>query len=511
MTRTCATCGRTWGRRAAFCGACGDLLDTSLAARPDDLAPAGWWHRPAVAGALAVAGVVGVVAAVPAVSIGGPPPVDGEVGMPSVDELQAAPGALAAPRRAVAPPALTCSGPEDPSDCVLWSRALAPPLEAGSSSQSWVVAKGDRVVVATDEHLEGVDADTGTRLWRVARAPEAFPLGVGREVLVLGDDQVLEVVDLDDGTRLWSTRTNTIDSLMGSPAFLPRASGDELVVTGPPSSLDGPGVAARDARDGTVRWTWRGPRDGGGLYVRTLDDDRLLVGFSGSRSGFVVLDARTGAELHRVTEDVGAWIIDVVGDVAVTLHDRNRPSRSRGGDPGGFLRGIDITSDDTVWEQPVRALDTGIQLVSNLALVPTARHLTAIDVRTGEIVWEVSTERTEQVAGTHLWGRRTAEVTTPDVVVTFLHGDTAVQARDPRTASLVWRRELPATVQYAAMTRDEVVVVTDDGFHVLDATTGEDRRVWSVRPIPMVERDPLVLYDPQSGHVVRLADAAPSP
>lgn len=494
MTRTCDSCGRAWPSAAAFCGVCGALLDPSVAARPDPVTgrTSALRHavaRPAVGWAAAIAVVLLAVVAVPRLTVERTQPVDGEIGVPEDDELQAAPAA--APPRSRAPaPEVTCSLDDAPVPCVRWSRPLLPPEDPELGWGAWPSVVGDHLLLSAPDGIEGIDPVEGTRRWRTPMTEIAHPVDADEDVAVIGSNGEVALFDLDTGTPLWTTQA------------VPMAWGDvlaeELVVL-----ADTPGaLVGHDRGDGTPRWRWQAPwQDGFGL--RDLDDGRLLV-TSGSNRGMAVLDVGTGEELAITDADVG-WLVGLAGDVAVTAQTSPRHRPGRAGDPGATLVGTDVDDLAVRWEQEVPSSDVSFGLVGGVVLAPSARLLTALDTATGQVAWELALPPAADIAAHADGWFPGLGAAPPDVVVVLDPAGDTVRGHDPATGALRWERATRATPAHAVVGGRDVVVHSPGSVEVLDAATGRHRvRIQAPADASLLALDPAVVAHPASGHLVGL-------
>lgn len=500
VTRTCGTCGRSWSAPAAFCGTCGALLDDGLATTRTPGPSAARRRHPVVAGGVVALAVVAVVAAVPSLSIDRTPPVDGTIGVPAPDDLQAAPADTTV-RRPVEAPEVVCLRDDVAVDCVAWSRALASPPSGRDEFGAWVLPVGDRVLVVTEDRVEAVDAADGTRLWQRDTAGEGglYPVGVvGHDGLVLAGGNHTAVVDLRDGGERWVVDTGVAAWGMGADA-------DLVLVQAPGRS--GVSVVAHDAADGHRRWAWDAPWVD--VHVaRPPGSDRIVV-VSSAGDGLAVLDRATGRELARSEDMADTWLVGVLDDVAVVATSPATPPASApdlAGDGGATLRGIDLAGGAQRWEHDVPASNRGFDLAGGLVVAPSTGQLTAIDARTGQVVWEVPTQAPEFSAshGT-LWSASAAATGEPvHTLVTVEPSQSVLRGRDPTTGAVRWERETRDGIHHASVDGDRLLVFAVQGTSVHDAATGAP--VVQVRTSngSPVGADPFLLYHHGSGYVTRI-------
>lgn len=498
MTQTCETCGRSWGDRAMFCGACGDLLDRPLPSRGGTGRDRStWWRRPVVTGGLAVLVLAGVVAAVPTLSIERTDPIeDTSIDMPDADELQGAPSGTRA-RRSAAPPDLSCTRDEVEVDCVAWSRGLVDPMGTGASGrQAWPVVSGDRVLLISADEVEAVDVNSGTRLWRIDTPEDLYPVGATEDRLVLLGPET-RVLDADTGETQWSVSTFG-RQVYGAVAH------DDVVYTGTESDAAEWGLTARDAQSGEIRWTW--PTDWSNMRVERLDADRLLVV---SERGVAILDPSTGEQRSMADWQPGGWTVGLVGNTIVTALDTGvAPTEpNRAGDPGAILTGTDIVDGSIQWERQVRSSEGWFELVADTVITSSSRHLTATDAATGEVAWEIETTSSEQVAPARSmgpWFPAMDGERDHDIVVTLAQRERMLRGRDAATGALRWERDLQAQPWHGFVRGDMAVVQTNGGVDIVDTATGQERLHIDSPDVEVVGVDPLIVFHAVSGHAARV-------
>lgn len=503
VTQTCETCGRSWGDRAMFCGACGALLNRPLPSRGDHASStsSAWWRRPLVVGGVVAAALVGVVAAVPTLSIERQDPVDTSIDVPDSDDLQAAP-ADATLRPHVDPPEITCSQLGIEYDCIVWSRQVIQPRDSrGDGGPTWAFAASRGVVVADDQRVDLIDVADGARLWSIDTPSHGFPRGLGDEFMVFSDPGTTRVIDLADGQTRWtfdgggSVGSDWIDG--------------EVIYTGATGPTDAPGVTARDVDDGTDLWTWETAWED--VSLQHLAADRLLA-TSYNTGESAILDASSGREVARVGGLLNDWVLGVADGVAVTVQvlDHGEPSDANpAGDGGAVLAGVDVETGTVRWEQEVRASQASFGMHDGLVLAPSARHLTALDTATGETVWEVPTASSEVVAdhgGWRPWRPPSLDDSPPpEHVLTVDQRNGLLRARAPQSGEQVWQRPLTGQPWHASVVgEDEVVVFGGEHLHVLHASTGQEVLRLDAREQQFVQFDPLIVFDHRSGYLTRV-------
>lgn len=455
---------------------------------------------------MVAAALVAVVAAVPTLSIERQDPVDTSIDVPDSDDLQAAP-ADATVRPHVDPPEITCSEQDVEYDCIVWSRQLASPPPPQSGAPTWAFGVHQGVVIADTDRLELVDVADGARVWSIDAPPDGFPRGVSEEVAVFSGPGTTRVIDLEDGHTRWTFETTGSVS-----SDTPHG---DVIYTATQAGSSPPGVAARGIEDGTVRWTWETEwRD---LYIQHLATDRLLA-ISHASGHAAILDAATGHEVARLDEFTADWVLGVADGVAVTVRvlDHGEPSDGNpAGDGGAILTGLDVETGAPLWEQEARASQASFGVHEGLVLAPSARHLTALDAATGELVWEVPTSSSEVVAthrGGGPWGASSPDVRSlVEHVLTIDQRQGMLRARAPDSGEVVWDRPVAGQPWHASVMGDEVVVFGPEHLHVLTASTGEERVQMSADNHQFVGLDPLIVFDHRSGYLTRVDVPARAP
>lgn len=501
MSRTCESCGRSWRGSASFCGACGDLLPDAMAATTVRSPSTGSARRgPVLAVALGVV-VLAAAAAVPSLTIERTPPVTGEVGVPETDELQAAPAGTTI-RRAVPGPEVSCSRDGETFDCVVWERDLGGPPDP-QGEQLWPTASGDHILLVGPDGIEGIDARTGTRRWRVEeQTHHPFPRGVGETVVAIEGqpDDELRVIDLATGDVRWRA-SGFHGTVQGELVH------GDLVLTG--SDGGDPAVVARDLDDGTERWRWSNPWPW--VQATSVREDRLVLSPASDDDGLAIVDPRTGTEIATSTARVSWWIRGAVDDTIV-LAEPLEPDASSGGDlagdGGAVLRGVSLEDGTVRWERRVRAGHVQFGMAAGVVLAPSTGRILAIEVSTGEVAWQAAVDAVHELAyhgpagfdGSPDWSRL------PPVVVTVDRSAGLLRALDATTGAPQWDRPIDGAIQHVAVSPDVVWVGLDDGFLILDPATGRERvRVHGTQQqVQPFSLEPLLLFHHESGTVLRL-------
>lgn len=501
MVRTCGTCGRSWGRAARFCGTCGDLLvvgdtlgRTERTRGPRRLP----WVRPLIAVAMA-GGLLAVAAATRVDSEPDRlPGADAAIDLPDAEDVPPVPRAQR-PRPRPDPPEIACTRDGEPVDCVTWTRALLPAPSPDGSDSGWVHAAGDVLIATMPEAIEGVDAITGTRLWR-REARHTHILATGADAVLLEDQQgQLTYVEARSGEPRWQVRARA--TIWGDVIV------DDVVVTG--SDLAGE-VIGRSTSTGEAVWRWS--RTGGGAEggnVHQLGDGLLLV--SMNDGSVVVLDRRTGQEVSRVHERDTGWTVGVADEVVLMLDEP--PEWGMFAPPMNVhgpvtLRGVSVLDGSLLWEQehPL-SLEQGPVMLGEVLLLPADDLLTALDVSSGTVLWEWRTEEVEQPAAAWQFPPATALSPPGDALVTFT--GRGVRARDLRTGTPRWEWTAPPGTapslrpHWVTLGTSGAVLHHSSGITLLDLVSGEELVTITGAGEPISD-DPLLLLDWPTGHVTRI-------
>lgn len=498
MSRTCVDCGSSWDGRATFCGRCGSLLDEGIGAHADR--DGGARRRRPWVGALAVAVVVGgAVAAVPRLSIERTPPVDGEIGVPEEDDLNAAPASARTRDLAAPPPEITCTVDGTPVACVRWSRTVLPP-EGFERGGGWFAPAGDaHLLAASSEGFAIHDAATGTRLWQDDGLADSHPLDVSDGGVLLDGPAGTTYRDLDDGTVVWETPSGS--------GFLGGVVVDDVAVLGEHTPDGDTVLRGRDLRDGAVVWEAELP---GALHVvgELPGGQALLEGVDG-RPRHVVLDAVTGEVVSQFEAPRG-WVAGVVDGIALhvsepTGGDPSGPNLA--GDGGATLTAIRLDDATVVWTQALRSAQWPVSITAGTALAPSTDHVAALEVATGRVRWELDLRASVEL-GHHgsgaWWGPGPGSEDWATVAVTYDQVGETVRAHDLGTGEVVWDRIVDGPIQHVFATGEVVLVDQRDGFTLLEPATGDEILSVALDGGHLSNWDPLTVIHPPSGQAALL-------
>lgn len=231
---------------------------------------------------------------------------------------------------------------------------------------------------------------------------------------------------------------------------------DDVVLIEESGPMNASGSASRqtiafDAADGSERWrrstgetfTPSGPIDGQGIVVLADQDAGALVG----------VDVLTGEEKWRVESSeaplANSPTVAVVWNVAGP------------GTPSGF-RGIDRLTGDELWVSDIQLLDqSGNQVARSPAavldeviVVPTGATVTAIDMRTGAMLWQARQLYDPDAADGTIVGAHGSNGPTTSIMV---------KAIDAASGQELWTA--PGSPSYGDLLAvgDGVIVVMDAG------------------------------------------------
>jgi outer membrane protein assembly factor BamB len=201
---------------------------------------------------------------------------------------------------------------------------------------------------------------------------------------------------------------------------------DDIVLIEENGPIDASGsrsqhTIAFNAADGSERWrrstgdtfTPSGPFDGRGIVVLADQDEHALVG----------VDATTGEEKWRVESSAAPLANSPT--VAVVW---NEDEHVGGPLDTSKLRGIDRVTGDELWVSDTLLLDqSGNQVAKSPAAVlgeviavPTGATLTALDMRTGAILWQAPQLDDPDAADGTIVGARRSNGPTNQITVTAI-------------------------------------------------------------------------------------------
>lgn len=493
MTADCPTCDRTWDATAAFCGACGERLDTGLLQPTRPPRPGGErrTRHPVLWSALGLVLVTAMAVTVPVVTIDRDTAVSGEVGVPDTDRV---PTRAPTPRRRQATPApaptVQCHGPGgEAADCVRWVQDVGAVAAAATEGVFGATVHRGIALNYAGGTVTAVNVATGTRHWtRTFAAPLQMAAADGDALLVAAGGRAM-LLSLTTGEQRWEVHTSDRlygDILTGTLALTVRR----------PSESGTPELVARNRDDGGVRWTWTATSD---EPLMVSAHGPLLVSQPDTQTVTAVA-ATTGEELwqrpgtlrHDASPDGVAVLYE-----PIPTSEQPPPERS-----GVRITVVDVDDGTVSWQRTFRGL---VEFADDarLMIVTSERRLRAHDVRTGALVWDVRTDERETPARETNWA---TEGTPADVLVTVSPGG-LLRGRDLRDGRIRWRRAATSGGDSRAIVDGQVMQVRNGPVTQLrDTRTGDLLLTYRGDEWLLdVDLDAGLYLSPRSGRMLRLA------
>ena len=489
MNLTCPECGRPWGGRATYCGACGAALTTSS---PTNDTTARWSRsagpgRPApsvLAGVSAVL-VAGIVVWAVAAGRGPSPAVEeastepGTVDLPSPGVGTAVPaGSADLPLDLVA----TCPAARE-SDCVRWVQP-GPRAWFGRTAPVVPDGTGRSIVVGTEDRVRSLDLDTGQARWTVGiRGGAVLVQQVGAGLVAVQDADGVRGLDAVDGDVRWSVAGG---NLLAGP---PHAGPLPLAVVTTPD-----GVTARDPEDGTVVWSLP---DAAGMpaTVVPVGGGQLLV-------GGVVVDAVTGTVAWDSSRGDTPTQPVAAGANRVLVLEGELPDDAalvlRAASHGQHLARLDV--------DPARVVGTSI--VGEFVVLQTADAMAAFRLDDGALAWRRTDRRGVLLAAPPALGPYPGlpGVAIPAPGLAVRRADGTILVLDPATGAVRHRLGSSAEDQLDlgdGLTADgRVFRIDDDRLRVFDLDDGALLADVAVRTPEVASTSPVVVLT--AGRLVRL-------
>lgn len=308
---------------------------------------------------------------------------------------------------------------------------------------------------------------------------------VGKVVYVVSTDGVVHAVDLDTGNERW--RASTGAETHASPAIV-----DGLVIVG---SNDG--VHAFSMADGHAAWV--APKTGLVRGCPAIDGHTAV--FASNDGTATALDTKTGVVLwsHQlgapdnssVAAADGLAVLGLQNGAVVALAIADGRERWRTDTGDGARIGTLTIADGRVF---VPSLDGG---------GPGSRHITALDLASGKLLWRFASPGDEPAyAPAVADGRAIVE-----------GEDGSVTALDPATGTVLWQSKAPGLVEVVAAIADGISYgASNGGFaFALDATTGVERWRLPIQGVPYgaAVTSGLVLIGTSGGTLYAIGGSAP--
>jgi len=259
-----------------------------------------------------------------------------------------------------------------------------------------VIANGRLFAMDSEGRVTALDAETGRRVWRVDTVPDIEEggsfLGGGlaiernRLFVSAGYADVL-ALSTKNGGQIW--RTDVEAPIRAAPVV----NGGRVFVSTVENQL-----IALAASDGRRLWSYSG------ISQMTI----LLGGSAPAVDGGVVIAAFTSGEIVALRADNGAtlWTDTAVAvrrtEAAASLTDiAARPVIDRGRiyivGHTGILVAIDLRTGQRLWDVPVPGTNTPWIAGDFLYAVSLDAEVVAIDVRTGQLLWVTQLQKFEDM------------------------------------------------------------------------------------------------------------------
>lgn len=340
-------------------------------------------------------------------------------------------------------------------------------VSAGSGSDSRnrlmgepVVGDGRVYTVDADAVVRAFDATTGRRLWQQSLAPRnergnailggGVAFDGGRVFVTTGFAQTV-ALDAATGEELW--RTGVTAPVRAAPTVL---GGRVFVVT-----LDNKGVALA-ASDGRILWTHAGVEE----------TTSLLGGAAPAADGGVVIMPYSSGEVMALREDSGTplWADAIIAtrrtEATANLSDiRARPvidgSRVFVAGHSGLLTAIEMRTGDRIWELELVGLQQPWVAGNFLFVVSADNQLVAVEADTGRVLW------TQQLARWKNPQKRTGHIewagptlASDRLIITGSHG--VALSVSPYSGEVLGRVDLPQGISLAPAVADGTLYFLTD-------------------------------------------------
>ena len=267
-------------------------------------------------------------------------------------------------------------------DGVLHAIGLADGLEQWTyrpeTSLAGPVASADLVYVTDGRGiLHGLDVATGAVRWdgtEAVSSASAATVSDGSVYVGTSDGHVV-AFDAETGVLRWETSVSPASEVIGSPAV-----GADLVFAASPTG----GLVAIHAATGEV--AWRFDTQGEPLGTVAYADGIVYVGTpSGDATGRLrAVDAATGQIRWVVDEPL--FSPSVVGSLAIS------------GSDVGVISARDVATGIERWRLQTGGVNRAPAIAGGIAFVAadTNRQVLAIDVATGQILWQLGVDGENQ-------------------------------------------------------------------------------------------------------------------
>ncbi|WP_404380870.1 PQQ-binding-like beta-propeller repeat protein [Caenispirillum salinarum] len=339
-------------------------------------------------------------------------------------------------------------------------------IGSGGGSRDRLLAQpivaGDRVyTIDTEARVSAFDLTTGRKVWETDLLPEDEDtntlLGAGLAYAngrIFAATGLAQVVALDAGTGAEAWRTTVSAPMRAAPTV---DGGRVFVVT-----IDNT-VLALAASDGRTLWSQPGVAEATGL---------LGGAAPAVDAGTVVAPMRSG-ELMALTVDTGRplWSDSIVAprpvDATANLADINaRPVIDSGRvyvvSASGLMTAIDMRTGQRVWDIPLAGIEQPWVAGGVLYALSMDADLAAVDARTGRVLWVTPLPRwkdPDDRRGRILWS---GPVLASDrLIIAGSHGE--AMSVSPYTGKVLGRTDLPDGITLAPIVaQDTLIFLTND-------------------------------------------------
>jgi outer membrane protein assembly factor BamB len=255
--------------------------------------------------------------------------------------------------------------------------------------------------------------------------------------------------------------------------------GGDMSADGPPLVVDNTILApqgdlvALDRETGDIVWRWGGVDGLAGEGTPVASGDTV---FTGTRGGWVTaLLAHTGLILWETHYDSLAIFEPTVADDALILGTRTRLNGTLG---AGYVVALNKSDGSERWRFPLPdsagipggAINSGTAFDGTVIIGSVTTRLYALDIETGELIWEHAPEVDDLASATYVWPPRLLNET-----LIVVRADEVTEALSPVNGSLLWTLDqgvytaVPAIKGGLAYFFNDVLTIVDE----------DGRRIWS--------------------------------
>lgn len=262
--------------------------------------------------------------------------------------------------------------------------AKAPRWQRFLTSEPEQVALSDSgLVVVTRDEVRSIDTETGEDQWVNNSEFDFGSVVIGTELAFALDRVGVHAIDLETGRELWELELERPDALAADDATLAVAAGPRLV--------------AVDITRRSRLWDITVNRTGAGAVWVTPNSVSIEMAPGAAPGGGIIsLDRSTGTELWRATNIGEAFWVGSDRLISSTANDEALPAQPF------VLLGLDAQTGEEQWRVPTtaQAFDSVVgqadgRLVASdpHPAVSGLQRIRLIDARTGDIMWETTSDR----------------------------------------------------------------------------------------------------------------------